>query len=260
MLARRLGWRGPRGVPLPLHKLRARIVTWLQEAEVRGKRSAQVRLFVAEALGQGEGDAADEAVRSVYGHFEHLWGLRWEKEYLEPWWRLVQDGYPDFGNSHYRGMPSGTCPCGVAIGESPRGHHFWECAVAKEVYRMVAAQFAVPAVSKAQAWLLDPPSGANPLAWAIIGLACVYALAHARLEKYRYMKRLRELQDGDAEPEGGQDFTQRIAQEASVRVLEALTSFTSLDWSPKGWAMAVPTDHPMLSTSVSGYPKLNIRG
>jgi hypothetical protein len=49
---------------------------------------------------------------------------------------------------------------------------------------MVAAQFAVLAVTKAQAWLLDPPQGANPLAWAIIGLACTCALAHARLEKH----------------------------------------------------------------------------
>jgi hypothetical protein len=76
MLARRLGWWGPKGIPLPLLKLRARVVTWLQEAEVRVKRLAQVRLFVSEALGTGEGRMVDEAVKSVYGHFVNLWGLR----------------------------------------------------------------------------------------------------------------------------------------------------------------------------------------
>jgi hypothetical protein len=235
-------------------------VAWLQDAEVREKRMAAVRLFVGEVLGAGEGAAADEAVKNIYGHFDQLWCLRWEKEYLEPWWRLVQDGYPDFGNSHYRDLPSGTCPCGMAVGGSPRGHHFWECMVAKEVYQMVAAQFEMPAMTKAQAWLLDPPHGANPLAWAIIGLACVYALAQARLEKYRYIKRVRERQDGEHELEDGQAFIQRIAREASIRVVEALTSFTSVGWRPKGWATAVPPDHPMLCTSDSGYPKLNIRG
>jgi hypothetical protein len=132
--------------------------------------------------------------------------------------------------------------------------------VAKEVYGMVAAQFAVPAITKAQAWLLDPPQGANPLAWAIIGLACTCALAHARLEKYRYAKRVRERQEDEAELEDGRDMIQRLAQEASIRVIEVLTSFTSLGWRPKGWVRAVPTDHPMLCTSDSGYPPLNIRG
>lgn len=251
VLLPRLGWQVPgmgRLGKMGLRRLTVRLATVLQLTEVAAARSEQHAAFVEAALEAPLHPPAKEAaLKHLQGALNRLWGVRWENQRKETFWRLTVDGVPLLGNSHIRGLAPEVCGCGgfggpEDLGRHPRQHHFWECPVARAVVGSVQEGWpAGEGIRREQMWLVRAPSGAQQCVWEVVALAALEAMEVGRQFMHA---RMRELRGSAAVPQW-----QSLASQASRRAVASmwahLRAFAALGVPRTGWD-GVDADHPWL--------------
>ncbi|PNH12747.1 hypothetical protein TSOC_000267 [Tetrabaena socialis] len=117
-----------------------------------------------------------------------LWKLRWENEHKSALWRLAINGLPGFPMHATQlaggGAAAASCPCGAAMVEGDRLHHFWSCAVAGAVRDALSAMLPL-VVSREQLWLVRCPPGVHQRVWDVVCLAALSAMEYGRRLLYR---------------------------------------------------------------------------
>lgn len=250
-IVRSLGWRIPEADPIPLCRLTVRVATFLQLGpafdELRVKQTQYIR--EARANYAPLWDPHTDWIE-LGSTLRRLWSLRWENEHKEAFWRLTQDGFPGFSmhRAQRRGPNVALCPCGVPMSDGDRCHHFWDCAVARELrYELEACLGAT--VLRAQIWLLELPPDTHQAVWDVVGLAAITALEHGRRALYRCRG---EMQD-------------RAAAVAHAIVLTKaefwarLTNYATLGIPPRNWR-EVPVGHPFLAPAGDNTDSIVVRG
>ncbi len=113
-----------------------------------------------------------------------LWRAPCCNKTKEPFWRLTVHALP---TAQRRAAYGETCPCGTAY--AGRGHHWWDCPVAKtvicEMQRQLNAYAAavnkpVQQLSALNVWLAEVPDGVKPWLWQTVCMAAVAAMDHGR--------------------------------------------------------------------------------
>ena len=176
----RLGWLQQGGVlPVLLVQVSTRQATHLQLGGVKRLREERWCQFLRAVGHPGQTVFASEVGVLLQG----LWGVRWDNQIKEPFWRLVYDAHPTPHRLHEAGRP---CQCGAGLGGAAplpgRDHSFWACPVA--VAERAELQRALPAVAplltQAQLWLARAPAGVHQGVWFVVVLAAVRAMNKGR--------------------------------------------------------------------------------
>ncbi len=107
--------------------------------------------------------AKEAALKHLHGTLNSLWGIQWEHQPKDPFWRPSVNGVPLLGNSHIRGQAPEVCGCGGVggtqdWGRQARQHLFWDCLVARAVVESVQDGWpAGEGIRKEQVWLIGAP-------------------------------------------------------------------------------------------------------
>ena len=201
-----LGWRQAPAAPggseahLPLSKLTVRAGTGLQQGPLLGLRRSAHAAFIAAATGVEAADVTPAQHTALHGTLRRAWALKWENQQKEVLWRMTVQGVRGAAG---HGLPTHhACPCGgLAAGAGAAAalqHHYWSCPVAAAVVRELqrgweagegALAALVPALRRADVWLLDPPArpSGGPQqrrmhggVWMVVCLAALTAMDHGR--------------------------------------------------------------------------------
>lgn len=237
---------------------------------------------MAQALGLA-GPAPDDALAALRSTLARLWGLRWENEHKEPFWRLALNGFAFFawhdrtatraaavagaagtgtscpglglrgrGRGRGRGLRSGggrrgggapRCPCGALMMHGPREHHFWSCPVARALCEYLQELGSID-IGRAHLWLVQPPTnGIKQPVWDVVCLAAVAALEKGRQALYG----ARRGRCGTAPVA----CVRRVGCRVIADFASRLWSFAALGARPRGWEVVSGT-HVFLGSSASG--------
>ncbi len=246
-----LGWQVPGMGSLGktgLRRLTVRLATVLQLTEVAAARSEQRAAFVKAALEAPLHPPAKEAgLKHVQGALNRMWGIRWENQRKETFWRLTVDGVPLLGNSHIRGQAPEVCGCGGFggpdyWGRQPRRHHFWDCPVARAVVESMQDGWpAGEGIRREHVWLASAPSGVQQCVWEVVALAALEAMEVGRQCMHA---RMRDLRGSTAAPQW-QAMVSQAPRRAVACMWAHLRAFASLGVPRTGWD-EVGADHPWL--------------
>ena len=169
-----------------------------------------------------------------------LWRLRCPNDVKEAFWLLVHDGHPTAARLRT------TCLCG-AEGPGDRLHHYWGCPAARAVTAAISAALGAT-TSRPAVWLCRAPAGVHSGVWALVCLAAVDAMDHARRVMYA-------LSTG---PQPDAPLYAIAGRSAVVRFWSHLADFLALDCVPPAWRASCPAGHPFFHTDpASGAFALN---
>ena len=237
VVLRCVGWRRQHGKPLALENFRVRHGTHMQLGEVQQLRLQRFAAFETLAVGDSDnssGQAQPDGTATTQ-LLRRLWRLPWENKHKETFWRLALNGLPLAAR-----MPSSEqpCSCGHSDPLPGRRHHFWECPVAASVVSSLAAQLNGHALSPANLWLAQPPTGVHEGIWQVVCLASVSAMETGR--------RLLAKQAGKAGAPPGSTLAAAVGRHATARLWILLQDFCSLGTAPAPWQAEVPSTHPFI--------------
>ena len=244
----RLGW--PSGVHkgrfVPFTTLSVKEATAMQLAPLLVARAEKYTTFLTLACQGMTVRDVPPTVEELVKLLSLLWLIPWENRRKEFYWRLCLDGIPTAARMH---MVGDSCACGVVAPD--RGHHYWDCPVAKAVLQELRRNLGGSAIRRLHVWLGRPPvPNLHKQLWVITSQAAMLAMDKGR-------RVLTAIKLGsDQAPQAAHalpvDVQLLLAGKVAVATFwDMLQDFVGLKLCPLEWLQHVPSQHPFLAVFIA---------
>ena len=235
-----LGWKiGP--VPIPVAKISVKQATYLQLDGAFAKLDDKHADFIREAREQNS--FTPEEKSHVVSTLKRMWGIKWEAEQKEAYWRLSVGGFPGFAMHRNNGH---RCPCGVDDGRSDRAHHFASCVIANSLRTHIqeAAELGGSddlldlVIRREHLWLAIPPhEQIKQNVWDVVCLAAISSMEYGR----KLLFASNQSSAGDLNAPCIPSIKTRVIADFWARI----QSYVCLGLKPRGWE-TIPPGHPWI--------------
>lgn len=194
----------------------------------------------------------DHAVQALSSKVKCVWGLKWENNWKETFWRLLLNGVCGAGGHDI--VLQNPCYCGwqPTLPVSPehkharalelRHHVFWECHGARAVRHFLSAHLPVDVqLCVRHLWLsVTPHEHVHPVVWSVVCLASLTAILSTHKRMWARMRQQRESEgwfvhpNEVASPQLPQ-LHEVAARTAVSKTLAGLDAFVSLQCFKEKW-------------------------